>query len=158
MSAHDQVPYINSPFAQTHPSRLFVMGRLAGLNPPAVETCRVLEIGANKGENLIGMAMVLPSAEFVGIDLAEVPVTRGQQTIADLGLDNVRLRQMNLLEIDEGFGEFDYIIAHGVYSWTPAEVRDKLLAVVRAHLSAQGVAFVSYNTYPGAHLREMLRE
>ncbi len=158
MSAHNQVPYINSPFAQTHPSRLFVMGRLAGLNPPAVETCRVLEIGANKGENLIGMAMVLPSAEFVGIDLAEVPVTRGQQTIADLRLSNVRLRQMNVLEIDEGFGEFDYIIAHGVYSWTPPEVRDKLLAVVRAHLSTQGVAFVSYNTYPGAHLREMLRE
>jgi 2-polyprenyl-3-methyl-5-hydroxy-6-metoxy-1,4-benzoquinol methylase len=158
MSAHNQVPYINSPFAQTHPSRLFVMGRLAGLDPPAVETSRVLEIGANQGENLIGMAMVLPSAEFVGIDLAEVPVTRGQKTIADLGLVNVRLRQMNVLEIDEGFGEFDYIIAHGVYSWTPADVRDKLLAVARAHLSAQGVAFVSYNTYPGGYVRKMLRE
>jgi hypothetical protein len=158
MSAHNQVPYINSPFAQTHPSRLFVMGRLAGLNPPAVETCRVLEIGANRGENLIGMAMILPSAEFVGIDLAEVPVVRGQKTIADLGLGNVRLRQMNVLEIDEGFGEFDYIIAHGVYSWTPADVRDKLLAVAQDHLSAQGVAFVSYNTYPGGYLRKMLRE
>jgi len=94
----------------------------------------------------------------VGIDLAEVPVTRGQKTIADLGLGNVRLRQMNVLDIDEGFGEFDYIIAHGVYSWTPAEVRDKLLAVARAHLSAQGIAFVSYNTYPGGHIRKMLRE
>jgi hypothetical protein len=137
---------------------MFVMGRLAGLDPPAVETCRVLEIGANKGENLIGMAMVLPSAEFVGIDLAEVPVTRGQKTIADLGLSNVRLRRMNVLEIDEEFGKFDYIIAHGVYSWAPADVRDKLLAVARAHLSAQGVAFVSYNTYPGGHIRKMLRE
>jgi hypothetical protein len=158
MSAYNQVPYINSPFAQTHPSRLFVMGRLAGLDPPAVETCRVLEIGASQGENLIGMAMLLPSAEFVGIDLAEVPVTRGQKTIADLGLGNVRLRQMNVLEIDQGFGEFDYIIAHGVYSWTPADVREKLLAVARAHLSAQGVAFVSYNTYPGGYVRKMLRE
>jgi hypothetical protein len=75
-----------------------------------------------------------------------------------LGLSNVRLRRMNVLEIDEEFGEFDYIIAHGVYSWTPADVRDKLLAVARAHLSAQGVAFVSYNTYPGGHVRKMLRE
>jgi predicted methyltransferase family protein/methyltransferase family protein/protein-lysine methyltransferase-like protein len=158
MSAYNQVPYINSPFAQTHPSRLFVMGRLAGLDPPAVETCRVLEIGASQGENLIGMAIVLPSAEFVGIDLAEVPVTRGQKTIANLGLGNVRLRQMNVLEIDEGFGEFDYIIAHGLYSWTPGVVRDKLLAVARSHLSAQGVAFISYNTYPGGYVRKMLRE
>jgi Predicted methyltransferase regulatory domain/Methyltransferase domain len=158
MNAHNQVPYINSPFAQTHPSRLFVMGRLAGLDPPAVETCRVLEIGANRGENLIGMAMVLPSAQFVGIDLAEVPATQGQKAIANLGLGNIQLRQMNVLEIDEGFGEFDYIIAHGLYSWTPADVRDKLLAVVRAHLTAQGVAFFSYNTYPGGYVRKMLRE
>src|SRR5580658_9435063 len=98
MSAYNQVPYINSPYAQTHPSRLFVMAKLAGLSPPAVETCRVLEIGASEGENLIGMAMVLPAAEFVGIELAEVPVERGQKTIADLGISNVRLLQMNLLD------------------------------------------------------------
>jgi protein-L-isoaspartate O-methyltransferase len=158
MSAYNQVSYINSPYAQTHPSRLYVMGRLAGLNPPAVEKCRVLEIGASEGQNLIGMAMVLPSAEFVGIELAEVPVARGQKTIADLGLGNVRLLPMNILEIEEGFGEFDYIIAHGMYSWTPAVVRDKILAVEQAHLDRQGIAFVSYNTHPAGHVRKMLRE
>jgi hypothetical protein len=80
------------------------MGKLAGLNPPAVETCRVLEIGASEGENLIGMAMVLPSAEFLGIELAEVPVARGQKTIADLALDNVRLRQMTSSKLMKGSG------------------------------------------------------
>jgi cyclopropane fatty-acyl-phospholipid synthase-like methyltransferase len=158
MSAYDQVSYINSPYAQTHPSRLFVMARLAGLDPPAVETCRVLEIGASEGENLTGMAVVLPSAEFLGIELAEVPVARGQKTIADLALGNVRLRQMNLLDVDEGLGKFDYIIVHGMYSWTPPVVRDKILAVARAHLTAQGVAFVSYNTLPAGHVRKMMRE
>jgi len=158
MSAYNQVPYINSPYAQTHPSRLFVMGKLAGLNPPAVETCRVLEIGASEGENLIGMAMVLPSAEFVGIELAEVPVERGQKTIADLGIGNVRLLQMNLLDVDKGFGKFDYIVAHGLYSWTPEVVRDKILAVAGANLHPRGVAFVSYNTLPAGHMRKMLRD
>lgn len=158
VSVYNQVPYINSAYPQTHPGRLYVMGKLAGLDPPAVEMCQVLEIGASEGENLAGMAMVLPSAQFVGIELAEAPVQRGQKTIAALGLANLRLRQMNLLDIDKKLGEFDYIIAHGVYSWTPSEVRDKVLAVVKANLSAQGVAFVSYNTHPGGHLREMLRE
>lgn len=134
------------------------MGTLAGLNPPAVETCRVLEIGASEGENLIGMAMVLPSAQFVGIELAEVPVERGQKTIGDLGLSNVQLRQMNLLDVDGQFGEFDYIVAHGLYAWTPDVVRDKLLAVARANLHPRGVAFVSYNTQPAGHIRKMLRE
>jgi len=158
MSAYNQVAYINSPYAQTHPGRLFVMARLAGLHPTAAEKCRVLELGASEGENLIGMAMVLPEAEFVGIELAEVPVARGQKTIADLELRNVRLLQMNILDFDESFGEFDYIIAHGLYSWTPAVVRDRILAVARAHLGREGVAFVSYNTKPAGHVRLMLRE
>jgi hypothetical protein len=158
MSVYNQIPYINSPYAQTHPSCLFVLGRLSGLNPPAVETARVLEIGASEGENLIGMALVLPSAQFVGIELAQVPVARGRKTIADLGLTNMRLMQMDLLDFDDQFGEFDYIIAHGVYSWTPEVVRDKILAVIDAHLHAQGVGFVSYNTQPAGHVRTMLRE
>jgi hypothetical protein len=158
VSVYDQVSYINSPYPQTHPGRLFVMGKLAGLHPPAVETCRVLEIGASEGENLVGMAVVLPQAEFVGIELAQVPVERGLKTIADLGLRNIRLRQMNVLDIDQDFGEFDYIVAHGLYSWTPMIVRDKILAVAKANLSPQGVAFISYNTLPGGHIRRMVRE
>ena len=158
VSAHNEVPYINSPYAQTHPTRLFVMAKLAGLNPPAVETCRVLELGASEGENLMGMAVVLPSTEFVGIELAELPVARGQKTIADLGLRNVRLEQMNILDVDEEFGQFDYIIAHGIYSWTPPGVRDHVLAIARANLNPKGVAYVSYNTYPGRHVYELLRE
>lgn len=158
MSPHNEVPYLNAPYAQTHPNRLFVMGRLAGLNPPRVETCRVLEVGASEGENLVGMAVVLPSAEFVGIELAELPVARGQKTIADLGLRNVDLRRMNILDVDETLGQFDYIVAHGIYSWTPAEVRDKLLAIARANLHPKGVAYVSFNTYPGRSVYEILRE
>ena len=90
---------------------------------------------------------MLPSAEFVGIELAEVPVARGQRTIADLVSANVRPLQKNILDVDEGFGEFDYIIAHGMYSWTPVVVRDRILAIAHAHLHAQGVAFVSYNIH-----------
>lgn len=158
MSVYNQVSYVNSPYAQTHPSRLFLMGRLAGLEPAPVETCRVLELGASEGENLIGMAVVLPNAEFVGLELAEVPVARGQKTIADLGLTNVHLRQMNILDVDDGIGKFDYIIAHGMYAWTPPVVRDKILAIAQANLRERGIAFVSYNTQPAGHVRRMMRE
>ncbi|MCX6631793.1 MAG: methyltransferase regulatory domain-containing protein, partial [Candidatus Solibacter sp.] len=55
-------------------------------------------------------------------------------------------------------GEFDYIFAHGLYSWIPAGVRDRLLAVCRERLAPQGVVFVSYNVYPGRYPRQMIRE
>ena len=55
-------------------------------------------------------------------------------------------------------GEFDYIVVHGVFSWVPTNVQDHILALCRANLSPSGVAYISYNAYPGGHLREMLRE
>jgi SAM-dependent methyltransferase len=158
MNAYDQLAYTNRPNAQTHPAHLAVLARLHGLDAPPVERARVLEIGVSEGANLIPMAATLPHAEFVGIDLAATPVERGNQAIAGLGLDNIRLLRMDLLEMAASFGTFDYIIAHGLYGWTPPQVSDKLLAVARAHLSPQGVAFISYNAMPGGHLRRLVRQ
>jgi len=158
VTAYDLVPYVNRPYAQTHPSRLFVLGKLAGLDPPPVQTCRVLEMGASEGVNLIGMAVALPSAHFFGFDLAHTPVERGRRVIADLRLTNIRLDQMDLLEYGVSSGKFDYIIAHGVYAWTPPVVRDRMLGLIHDLLTPQGIAFVSYNVKPAGYLHKMVRE
>ena len=55
-------------------------------------------------------------------------------------------------------GEFDYVIAHGVYSWIAPAARDALLAACRGHLAPGGVAYVSYDVLPGGHLREITRQ
>jgi hypothetical protein len=104
------------------------------------------------------MAWGLPGSEFVGIDLAARPIDEGQSTIQELGLGNIHLHQIDLMDFPEGMGDFDYIIAHGLYSWVPQAVQDKLMAVCQRHLAESGVAFVSYNTYPGCHIRDMVRE
>ncbi|HEV3417452.1 MAG TPA: methyltransferase regulatory domain-containing protein, partial [Pirellulales bacterium] len=59
--------------------------------------------------------------------------------------------------IDEGRGQFDYIIAHGVHSWVAPDVQDAILRICGRQLSERGVALVSYNAYPGCHLRQMVR-
>lgn len=158
MNPYDKVPYPGYTHAQTHPERLAVLGQLFGLKPATVGQCRVLELGCGNGSNLVPMAWSLPGSEFVGIDLASRPVAQGQQMIADLGLRNARLVHGSITDIDASWGCFDYIVAHGLYSWIPAEVRDRLMVVCRQCLTPQGIAFVSYNAYPGCHLREMLRE
>ncbi len=135
-----------------------VLAQLHGLDPAPVERARVLDIGASEGGNIIPMAVALPDAAFVGIDLAAGPIDRGRAVIEDLGLKNIRLLQKDLLDVDASFGTFDYIIAHGLYAWTPPEVRDKILALARANMSPQGVALVSYNTLPGGHLRMLMRD
>ncbi len=158
MTAYDQLPYINHPYVQTHPDHMAVLARLHGLDAPSPLHARILDIGTSEGGNLIPLAITMPHADLVGIDLAAIPLDRGRSVVADLGLANVHLVQLNLLEMDDSFGTFDYIVAHGLYGWTPPQIGDRLLAVIRNHLRPQGIAFVSYNTMPGGHLRQLVRE
>ncbi|MGE5569716.1 MAG: methyltransferase regulatory domain-containing protein [Rhodospirillales bacterium] len=144
--------------AQTHPDRLAALAILHGMSPAPVARCRVLEIGCGNGANLIPMALTLPDSRFTGIDLARTAIETARATAKALAAANCRLEHLDLMDLTPDFGEFDYIIAHGVYSWVPAAVRDKLLAVCRANLAPDGVAYVSYNTYPGCRLREITRD
>ena len=155
---YDVVPYPGFSYPDTHPDHLAAMAILHGLAPAPVDRCRVLEVACNEGANLIPMAYAIPKSEFIGFDLADLPVERGQQRIRALGLANIRLFQGNLLEAGAELGRFDYIIAHGIYSWVPEPVRNRLLALCHELLTPHGVAFVSYAALPGGHLRNMLRE
>jgi SAM-dependent methyltransferase len=155
---YETVPYLTYPRFETHPDRLAAAATLFGMRPAPVRRCRVLELGCGDGNNLIPMAYHLPESRFVGVDLAERAIEAGRRTIGDLGLSNIEMVAADLRTVGESFGSFDYIIAHGVYSWVPQEVRDGLLAVASARLAPQGVAFVSYNAMPGRHIRQMLRE
>jgi len=89
---------------------------------------------------------------------ASQPIRLGVEMIQHLGLANVRLVCADVMAVDQGWGEFDYIIAHGVYSWVPQEAREHILEICRLGLAAHGVAYISYNAFPGSHLRQMLRE
>ena len=155
---YDEVPYPGYTHPQTHPDRLATIGTVFGMRPAAIDHCRVLELGCGDGSNLVPMAFSLTGSEFVGMDLAATAVAKGQRAVAELGLKNIALRREDILAFPKGLGKFDYIIAHGIYSWAPGNVRDALLRICREHLQPHGVAFVSYNAYPGGHLRNMVRD
>src|SRR5208283_1284562 len=83
---------------------------------------------------------------------------RSREAAREIGLQNLELQTADIMEIGAELGEFDYIVAHGVYSWVPEPVRDMVLAIAHDHLAPQGVAYVSYNALPGCHIRQMLRD
>ncbi len=157
-TSYDEIPYSCTPFAFTTPVRLAALARLHGLESPPPERCRVLELGCGLGGNLVPMALLWPRTRFVGIDLSERQIAMGRETAQALALDNLELRAQSILDLGPGLGTFDYIICHGVYSWVPPAVQEGILAVCSANLADNGVACVSYNTYPGWHIRGMIRE
>jgi SAM-dependent methyltransferase len=156
---YDRVAYPTAVFAQTHPGHLAAIARLHGLDAAPPATARVLEIGCGDGMNLLAMAAAYPQASFAGFDLAASVIARGRARAEAAGLANVRLETLDIVEAERTIdGPFDYVIAHGIYAWVPEPVRAALLALAARLLSPRGIAFISYNAYPGGHFRSAVRD
>jgi 2-polyprenyl-3-methyl-5-hydroxy-6-metoxy-1,4-benzoquinol methylase len=157
-NVYDRVPYSNHPYAQTHPDRLATVAILHGLEPPDPLHARVLELGCGAGGNLMAMVAATPGLRVVGVDLAHEPIESGRATAAEVGLP-LELRQADVRALTDGqLGEFDYVIAHGLYAWVPPDARDAVLATIGASLAPDGIAYVSYNAHPVGYFRRMLRD
>jgi 2-polyprenyl-3-methyl-5-hydroxy-6-metoxy-1,4-benzoquinol methylase len=157
-TSYDDIPYPAAAYRQSHVARLEALAKLFGMAPADIRHSRVLELGCADGANLIPMACALPDSVFVGVDLSARQIKAGQEIIAELGLTNIELRQCDILHVDKSFGAFDYAIAHGIYSWVQPEVQEKILKICSEYLRDNGVAYVSYNTFPGWRMRGMLRD
>jgi methyltransferase-like protein/SAM-dependent methyltransferase len=157
-TSYDDIPYDSKPHRATHPDSMGTLASFLGMSPAPIERCRVLELGCATGGNLIPQAATLPESRFMGIDLSVKQIENARNLSLALGLANIDFKAASILDVDEGYGLFDYIICHGVYSWVPEAVRDKILKVCKSNLAPQGVAYVSYNTYPGWHFRGPVRD
>lgn len=155
---YSELGYKSMPFPYTTPATLEAYAALVGVSAPNPKNARVLELGATYGGNIISQALFNPDATFVGIELSQEQVEKGNEVIANAGLTNVSLIQSDIASIGSEIGTFDYIIAHGVYSWVDDGVKDALLRLIDEHLAEDGLAYVSYNTYPGWHTMEEVRQ
>ena len=159
-SSYDEVAYPTAVFAQATPDRLATVARLHGLKPPPIDRARVLEIGGGDAMNLIALGAAYPHTTCLSFDLSAKAVERGREWLAAAGIGNVEVRELDILDAAAGAieGEWDYVIAHGVYAWVPEPVRAAVMALIGRVLSPHGVAFVSYNSTPGSYLRLAMRE
>jgi methyltransferase type 12 len=157
-NTYNELLYKSNPFNYTIPSLLEAYGRLYGLTPKDSRKARVLELGSSFGGNIITQALYNPESEFIGVDLTAEQVKKGNEVIEKIGLKNVKLLEKNILEINEDFGKFDYIIVHGVFSWVPEDVKEKIIKICNENLTEEGIAYISYNTYPGWKEPDKVRE
>jgi SAM-dependent methyltransferase len=158
INPYDAVAYPAHSFAQTHPSRLATIAHFHGMQPASPRAMRVLELGCGRGGNLIPMAVQHPGSRFLGIDLSGDSIRQANAGAAELALSNIAFEQRDILAVTAEIGAFDYIIVHGVYSWVPDPVRERIIALFGELLAPQGVAYVSYNALPGCRFRDMARD
>ncbi|MEK7990637.1 MAG: class I SAM-dependent methyltransferase [Thiotrichaceae bacterium] len=148
-SSYDELPYHSVLGYDFQPNVLASLSALHGLNPPAMKKARILELGCGDGTNIIAIAQSLPETECWGLDISEKQLAVAQQTVDEIGLTNVTLKQADLMNIDDSLGQFDYISVHGLFSWVSEEVQNKILSICKNNLAFNGLACISYNTLPG---------
>lgn len=157
-AAYDQLPYVSRAITLSHPVRMAGVARLFGLGPVPMAEARILELGCAGGGNLLPLAAAWPGCECVGIDYSPVQIRQAEGIVASLGLGNIRFLCQDVSTLSEDLGHFDYIIAHGLYSWVPTEVREAILPACARLLTANGLVYISFNTLPGWHHRAVLRD
>ena len=156
--SYEDLPYSNNAFAATSVVNLSTVAKLHGLSPTDPRQSRVLELGCGRGGNLLPMAETLPESEFVGMDLSPGHIDAANADVAALGMSNVCFEAADILDWNDDGRPFDYIIAHGIFSWVPQSVQNAILKLASDRLSPNGLMYVSYNTYPGWHYRGVVRE
>lgn len=142
----DAYPAMSHPSAD--PAVNAEVARAAGLDVVAPERARILEIGCATGHHILSLASRWQEAECTGVDLSAKAISRARGLARRAALKNVRLCECSLLEF-EPEGEFDFIIAHGFFSWVPDDVKIQLLDFIGKRLAPNGIATVSFNVAAG---------
>ncbi len=156
--SYDAIPYPSHPYEASHPDQIYSLVRLFKIDAKLPDEASVLELGCASGGNLIPMAVQMPNAKFVGVDLSTKQITEGQARIDALKIPNIQLVARDFREIDDSYGKFDYIVCHGVFSWVPPDTQNRILELCQQRLATNGIAYISYNAYPGWFMRGMIRQ
>jgi SAM-dependent methyltransferase len=156
---YDEFPYRSFPIEWTAPERLALASLLHGGPRQRLDEYRVLELGCGDGTNLLPMAYYRPHATFVGIDSAHTRIAVANEKRSSLRLTNITFAATDFESTRRSLtGHFDYIIAHGVFSWVSAETRAALMELCAERLRPGGLLYLNYNARPGWNVRGLIRD
>ena len=111
---------------------------------------RFCDLGCGFGMTALTLAAANPAAQVYGIDFMAEHIDVSRRLAESAGIGNAFFHQLSFAQaLAEDFEPFDYIVAHGVYTWVNAEVRAEVTAFIQRYLKPGGLAYISYNTMPG---------
>ena len=139
-------PAMSHPSAD--PATAFHLATAAGLPAPDPSTARILELGCATGHHLLSLASRWPRASLTGLDLSGKSITRARSLAHRASLSNAHFIESSLIDYQPDH-PFDYIIAHGLFSWIPDPQKIHLFDFIGKNLTPHGLAIVSFNVAAG---------
>lgn len=156
-----EVPYTLGYYKETSPIWVKWAVLIGGRKPPQDRNLRVLELGCGFGYNLCIHAACFPMMEFLGIDFNPAHVFHGNELARIGGLKNIRFEEGDFVELAKEwpsrYGQFHYVILHGVWTWIAKPVREAAVEILKKALLPGGIVYNSYNAMPGWMVGTLLR-
>jgi SAM-dependent methyltransferase/methyltransferase-like protein len=158
MTTYDENPYPSLFHPSTNPARIGAIVAAMGLVPPPVAGARILDIGCGDGLNALAIGTAFPGTRIDAFDLSSVQIVRGSSLRERATIENVALFACGLDDFPDLGHRYDYIIAHGLFSWISEAVGADLLKLIHDRLAPGGVAIISHDTPPLGIMKASLIE
>ena len=133
------------------PAWLDHVALVAGIEPPPRQNGLAwCDLGCGQGVTAAILAATHPSGVFHGIDAMPVHIDHGRRLAAAAAIPNLQLHAVDFgAAIGLELPQFDYIVAHGVYTWIGPEAQCAVRQFIDRQLKPGGLVYLSYNAMPG---------
>ncbi|MGH7115007.1 MAG: class I SAM-dependent methyltransferase, partial [Stellaceae bacterium] len=145
------IPYLRDFKPMLAPAWLDHVALVSGVEPPARgDGFAWCDLGCGQGVTAAILAATHPRGRFHGIDAMPVHIEHARRLAAEAGVANLRLEAIDFAAaLERDLPPFDYIVAHGVYSWVDGEAQAALRRLIDRQLKPGGLVYISCNAMPG---------
>ncbi len=145
----DDIPYLRAFFPYLTPAWLDHVALISGYAPPERDDgFAYCDLGCGQGVTAGMLAAMHPRGTFCGIDISPTHIDHARRLAADAQISNASFHCADFAA-ELALPMFDYIVAHGVYTWVSTEAQEALRRFVDRQLKPGGLVFLSYNALPG---------
>jgi len=144
------VPYVRAFYPHLAPAWLDHVAVISGVAPPPRNGFAWCDLGCGPGVTTAMLAATHPAGRFYGIDAMPQHIDDARRLAADAAVANATFHAADFAAATAlALPQFDYIVAHGVYTWVAARVRADIRSFIDRHLKPGGLVYLSYNAMPG---------
>lgn len=147
-----EVPYTREFFRYQTPLSMSFAALCNGVGAPdPTGSFDYLDIGCGEAITLMILAACHPESRFVGIDMNRAHIESASQIARAAGLDNLELEVATFDDFAaRTTRSFDYIAAHGIYTWVNEDGRRGVRDIVAKTLKPSGLFYLCHYVRPGA--------
>jgi SAM-dependent methyltransferase len=145
------IPYLRDFKPPLTPAWLDHVALVAGVEPPLRKAGFAwCDLGCGQGVTANILAATHPCGAFHAIDAMPTHINHARRLAGEAAIPNVTYHCVDFAAaLDLELPLFDYIVAHGVYTWVDAANQRALRRFFDRRLKPGGLVYVSYNAMPG---------